>query len=50
MSNIPWVLDVLLFLEFINILSIMYYNCTEFIILLYTFLVLLYTFLPVQDE
>ena len=32
--------DVLLFLEFINIVSILFYNFIEFIILLYTFLVI----------
>ena len=32
--------DVLLFLEFINIVSILFYKFFEFIILLYTFLVI----------
>ena len=32
--------DVLLFLEFINIVSILFYEFFEFIILLYTFLVI----------
>ena len=36
-------LDVLLFLELINAVSILYYNFTEFIILLYTFLVISFT-------
>ena len=34
--------DVLLFLEFRNMVSILYYNFTEFIILLYTFLVIFF--------
>ena len=32
--------DVLLFLEFINMVCILFYNFTEFIILLYAFLVI----------
>ena len=35
-----WGSDILLFPEFINIVSILYYNFIEFIILLYTFLVI----------
>ena len=38
-SNSLWGKDVLLFSEFISIVSILFYNSTEFIILLYTFLV-----------
>ena len=40
MSNSLWGSDVLLSLEFINIISILFYNFIEFIILLYTFLVI----------
>ena len=40
LSNNLWRSDVSLFLEFINILSILFYNFIEFIILLYTFLVI----------
>ena len=39
LSNSLWGSDVLLFSEFINIVSILFYNFIEFIILLYTFLV-----------
>ena len=39
MSNCLWGSYVLLFPEFINIVSILFYNFTEFVILLYTFLV-----------
>ena len=39
LSNSLKDLDVLLFLEFRNMVSILYYTFTEFIILLYTFLV-----------
>ena len=39
-SNSLWGSDVLLFSEFINIVSILFYNFIEFIILLYTFLVI----------
>ena len=35
-----WGLDVLLFQEFINIVSILFDNFNEFIILLYTFLII----------
>ena len=37
-SNSLWSSDVLLYLEFINILPILFYNFIEFIILLFTFL------------
>ena len=40
MSNSLEGSDVLLFLEFINLVSISYYTYIEFIILLYTFLVI----------
>ena len=40
LSNSLWGSDVLLFSEFINIASILFYNFIEFIILLYTFLVI----------
>ena len=40
LSNSLWGPNVLLFLEFINILSILFYNFIELIILLYTFLVI----------
>ena len=40
LSNNLWRSDVSLFLEFINILSILFYNFIEFMILLYTFLVI----------
>ena len=40
LSNNQWRSDVSLFLEFINILSILFYNFIEFMILLYTFLVI----------
>ena len=40
LSNNLWGSDVLLFLEFINIVPILFYNFIEFIILLYTFLVI----------
>ena len=33
-------IDVLLFLDFINIVSILFFNFIEFIMLLYTFLVI----------
>ena len=39
LSNSPRGSDVLLFLEFINIVSFLLYNLIEFILLLYTFLV-----------
>ena len=39
-SNSLWGSDVLLFLEFISIASILLYNFTEIIILLYTFFVI----------
>ena len=39
LSNSLWGSNVPLFLEFINIVSISFYNFVEFIILLYTFLV-----------
>ena len=39
LGNSQWGLDVLLCIEFINIVSILYYNFNEFSILLYTFLV-----------
>ena len=35
--------DVLLFLEFINIVPILFYNFIEIIILLYTFLVIFFS-------
>ena len=37
LSNGLWGSDILLFPEFINIVSILYYTVIEFIILLYTF-------------
>ena len=40
LSNSLWGSDVLLFPEFINIVSIPFYNFVEFVILLYTFLVI----------
>ena len=40
LNNSLWGLDVLLFLEFINTVSILFYNFLEFIILLNTFLVI----------
>ena len=40
LSRIQWESDVLVFWEFMNIVSILFYNFTEFIILLYTFLVI----------
>ena len=40
LSNGPRVSEVLLFSEFMNIVSILFYNFIEFIILLYTFLVI----------
>ena len=40
LSNNLWRSDVSLFLELINILSILFYNFIEFMILLYTFLVI----------
>ena len=40
LSNSLWGSDFLLFSEFINIVSILFYNFIEFIILLYTFLVI----------
>ena len=40
LSSNLWGSDVSLFLEFINILSILFYNFIEFIMLLYTFLVI----------
>ena len=40
MGNSLWGLDVLLFPEFINIVFILFYNFTEFIILFYIFLVI----------
>ena len=39
LNNSQWWSDVLLFLEFVNIVSILFYNFIEFIILLHTFLV-----------
>ena len=39
-SNNLWAADVLLFSEFINMVSILFYNFIEFIILLHTFLVI----------
>ena len=39
LSNSPRGSDVLLFLEFINIVSFLFYNLIEFILLFYTFLV-----------
>ena len=36
LNNSLWRSEVLLFYEFINIVSILYYNCIEFIILLHT--------------
>ena len=38
-SSSLWGSDILLFWEFMNIVSILFYNFIEFIILLYTFLV-----------
>ena len=40
LSNSLWGSDVLLFLEFINIVSILFYNFIEFIVVLYTFLLI----------
>ena len=40
LSNSLWGSDVLLFPEFINIVSILFYNFIEYIILLHTFLVI----------
>ena len=40
LSNSLWGSDVLLFLEFINIVYTLFYNFIEFIKLLYTFLVI----------
>ena len=40
MSNSMYGSDVLLFSEFINMVSVLFYNFIEFIILLYTFLVI----------
>ena len=40
LSNSLWRSDVLLFPEFINIISILFHNSIEFVILLYTFLVI----------
>ena len=40
LNNSLWGSDVLRFLEFINIVSILFYNFIEFIMLLYTFLVI----------
>ena len=42
-SNSLWESDVLLFLELINIVSILYYNFIEFIILLYCFFSILFS-------
>ena len=39
LSNDLWGADVLLFSEFINIVSILFFRFIEFIILFYTFLV-----------
>ena len=43
LSNNLWRSDVSLFLKFINIVSILFYNFFEFIILLYTFLVITFS-------
>ena len=40
MSNSLWGSDILLFSEFIKIVSSLFYKCIEFIVLLYTFLVI----------
>ena len=40
LSNSLWESDVLLFLEFVNIVSILCYNFIEFIMLLYTILLI----------
>ena len=40
LSNSLWGSDVLLFLEFINIVSILFYNFIEFIVVLYIFLLI----------
>ena len=40
LSNIIWGSDVLLFVEFINIVSFVFYDTIEFIKFLYTFLVI----------
>ena len=40
LSNSLWGADVLLFSEFIKIVSILFYNSIEFVILLYAFLVI----------
>ena len=42
LSDSLWGSDVLLFSEFTNLVSILFYNFIEFIILLYTFLVILF--------
>ena len=42
LSDSLWGSDVLLFSEFTNLASILFYNFIEFIILLYTFLVILF--------
>ena len=43
MSNSLWVSGVLLFSEFINVVCILFYNFTEFIILLYIFIVIYFS-------
>ena len=43
LSNSLWGLDVLLFPEFVNIVSILFYSSIEFIVFLYTFLVISFT-------
>ena len=40
LSNSLCALDVLPFLEFIKVASILYYNCIEFVVLLHSFLVI----------
>ena len=42
LSNSLWGSEVLLYPEFMNIVSILYYTFIEFITLLYTFLVIYY--------
>ena len=43
LSNSRCALDVLPFLEFIEVSSILYYNCIEFVILLHSFLVIYFS-------
>ena len=45
LSNSLWGQSILLFLEFINVVSILFYNLIGFIMLLYTFLVTYFFYL-----